>query len=57
MDAIKETATAKLAPWAPGYGELIDTGLNRIAEDVAFGKKTIAQGVNQFFEDAERILS
>lgn len=57
MDAISTKATARLAPWAPGYGELIESGLNRIASDVAFRKKTVAQGVKQFFDDAHRILS
>lgn len=57
MDAIATKATAKLAPWAPGYGEAIESGLQRTASDVAFRKKTIAQGVKRFFDDAHRVLS
>jgi multiple sugar transport system substrate-binding protein len=40
----------------PGYGD-VKTALDQAAKQVAFGKQSIAQGVKQFFSDAQKALS
>lgn len=51
----------KVGPLPPafplGAGEVTEQGLTDIGEAIAFGQTSITDGVNQFFENADRVLN
>jgi len=56
VQLVSEVATPRI-PFPPGANEIGGDLLVRISQDVAFGRSSVDKGVDNFFSEAERILS
>ncbi|MGH3729955.1 MAG: extracellular solute-binding protein [Micromonosporaceae bacterium] len=56
VEFVADKVTESKEVWPKGYGELLGL-LDRVNQEVGFGKASIDDGVDQFFSEAKRALS